>query len=82
MSLCCRQGLTHAPTKPPSYLDSHDIIRPASMRYTSFLAEGIASDRLFKFDHLADARLIALVQPHQIDPSGDGLALGIPTVPS
>ena len=64
------------------YLDSHDIIRPASMRYTSFLAEAmIASDRLFEFDHLADARLVALVQPYQIDPSGDGLPQRVSAIP-
>ena len=38
--------------------------------------------RLFEFDHLADARLIAHLQPIQIDPGGDGLPLGIPTIPS
>ena len=37
---------------------------PASMGYTSFLVVGmIDSGRLFKFDHLADARLVAHLQP-------------------
>ncbi len=38
--------------------------------------------RLFDFDHLADARLVAHLQPIQIDSSGDGLALRVLAIPS
>ena len=37
--------------------------------------------RLFEFDHLAQARLLAHLQPIQIDPSGDGLARSVPAIP-
>ena len=38
--------------------------------------------RLFKFDHLADARLLAHLQLIQIDSSSDGLALLVPAIPN
>ena len=38
--------------------------------------------RLFKFDHLAGARLVAHLQPIYIDSGGDGMAVCVAAIPS